>query len=325
MNKQWLIILLILLPLISMSACESQDEDTEGDEDSFPNRMLTYSIPFMPGGQSDVDARRQLPYLEESLNESVAIMYKDGAGGAIGWTELVNQPPDGHFFAGINIPHIILQPLTNDDTGYETDDIEPVVLFQRTPIGIAVSKDSGIETMEQFIEQSQKESITVSVTGSYSGSHLLALELESKANMNLISVPSLGSSETIQSVLSGTTTAVLANSPDLLSYKDDFNILAIGSEERFETLPDVPTFKELGLDITASIERGVAVPPGTSSEEIEKLETAFLDILANPEVQEEMIREGFEPLEMGADESQDFINQKREELEETLKIMGEIP
>lgn len=260
MNKHWLIILFIMVPFICISACNSPNEDEDAG-DTFPNRMLTYSIPFMPGGQSDVDARRQLPYLENSLNESVAIMYKDGAGGAIGWTELVNQPPDGHFFAGINIPHIILQPLTNDDTGYETDEIEPVVLFQRTPIGIAVSKDSGIETMEQFIEQAQNESVTVSVTGSYSGSHLLALELESKANVDLISVPSLGSSETIQSVLSGTTTAVLANSPDLLSYQDDFNILAIGSEERFEPLHDVPTFQELGLDITASIERGVAVPP----------------------------------------------------------------
>ncbi|WP_339234116.1 tripartite tricarboxylate transporter substrate binding protein [Oceanobacillus sp. FSL W7-1281] len=324
MNKHWLIILFIMVPFICISACNSPNED-EDAEDTFPNRMLTYSIPFMPGGQSDVDARRQLPYLENSLNESVAIMYKDGAGGAIGWTELVNQPPDGHFFAGINIPHIILQPLTNDDTGYETDEIEPVVLFQRTPIGIAVSKDSGIETMEQFIEQAQNESVTVSVTGSYSGSHLLALELESKANVDLISVPSLGSSETIQSVLSGTTTAVLANSPDLLSYQDDFNILAIGSEERFEPLPDVPTFQELGLDITASIERGVAVPPGTSREEIERLETAFLEILSDPEIQEEMIREGFEPLEMGADESQAFIDQKRVELEETLKMMGELP
>src|SRR5699024_4463282 len=139
---------------------------------------LTYVVPFGPGGQSDIDARRQMPYLEDILNQSVTVMYSEGAGGAMGWTELVNHEPDGHFFTGINVPHIVMQPLTNSDTGYETEEIEPVFLFQRTPIGIAVNKGSGIETMEQFLEYAENEHATVSVSGAYSGTHLLAMNLQ---------------------------------------------------------------------------------------------------------------------------------------------------
>ena len=95
--------------------------------------------------------------LEEELGQKVVITYKPGAGGAVGWSELVRQKPDGYYMAGINIPHIILQPLANDDTGYRTDQIEPIVIFQSTPVGLAVRKDSGIRSLEEFIEKAKEK------------------------------------------------------------------------------------------------------------------------------------------------------------------------
>lgn len=311
---------MLFLCLCLLPACSASNEAGE----AYPNRLITYSIPFMPGGQSDVDARRQIPYLQEQLGQNVNITYKAGAGGAIGWTELVNQQPDEYFIAGFNVPHIILQPMTNEDTGYETEQIQPVALFQRTPIGLAVSKESGIETLEEFIRLAQKEAITVSGTGTYTGTHLLSLELALEENLNLIYVPSPGASESIQSILGGTTTAVLANSPDLVSYQDDFTILAIGSEKRFPSLPEVPTFLECGLNITASIERGVAVPPGTDDDIIRTLEKAFLSITENEKIRQEMMAEGFEPLSMGSDESRAYIEEQSIKLEKTLRRVGEI-
>lgn len=88
-------------------------------------------------------------------------------------------------------------------------------------------------------------------------------------------------------------------------------ILAIGcSDERFAALPDVPTFIELGYDMTASIDRGVAVPPGTDEQIVKILEEAFLKISNNEAVQEQMIKEGFEPKAMGAAESAAYIQAK---------------
>ncbi|SFM15222.1 tripartite tricarboxylate transporter substrate binding protein [Salibacterium qingdaonense] len=298
---------------------------TGGGASNYPSETVTYSIPFGPGGQSDVEARRQEPMLEEKLDTDVNITYKEGAGGAVGWTELVGEQPDGHFISGMNIPHIILQPMTQDDAGYETDQINPVAIFQGTPIGLAVPADSDIETMDDFIEEANSgEQMTISGSGTYSGHHLAFMQLSNIEDLDMEYVPSTGAAESIQNFLGGNTDAVFANSNDLVTYKEDMNILAIGAEETFEALPEVPTFQETGQDFTASIDRGVAVPPDTDEEIIQTLEETFLEIANDESVQEEMINEGFEPLAMGREETQEHIDQLSEEYEETMRELGEI-
>src|SRR5690606_4235712 len=99
-------------------------------------------ITFDPGGQSDIEARRQQPLLEKYLGVPIIITYKTGGGGSVGWSELANSPADGYTIAGNNIPHIILQPIERTNAGYRTEDLEPVAMFQSTPIGLAVLKSS---------------------------------------------------------------------------------------------------------------------------------------------------------------------------------------
>jgi tripartite-type tricarboxylate transporter receptor subunit TctC len=282
---------------------------------------MTYSLPFDPGGQSDVEARRQQPFLEKYLGEKVVIQYKPGGGGSVGWSELVNKKADGYFFSGINVPHIILQPLANKDTGYKTEDIVPVAIFQATPIGIAVSKESDMETLDDLITKASKApgSITVAGSGTYSGHHIALLELQDKAGVKMQYVPFDGASPSIQAFLGGNADVILANSSDLVKYSDDMKILAIGSEGKFNPLPEVPTFKEAGYDMTAQIDRGIAVPPGTDLSVIETLEQAFLDVLKEPGVKEQMYDEGFEPKELGHKESLKYIETKTEQYSRILK------
>ena len=104
---------------------------------AYPTRQISYLICFDPGGQSDREARRQQPHLDKILGQKVIIDYKVGGGGALGWRELVRAKPDGYTVGGFNIPHVILQPL-QQEVGYKTEQIEPVVVFQRTPLGLAV-------------------------------------------------------------------------------------------------------------------------------------------------------------------------------------------
>src|SRR5699024_3014191 len=176
MKRSTFMFVLLTIGLFVLVACSSE---TGGAED-FPNKSITYSLPFEPGGQSDVEARRQQPFLEESLGQKVVIQYKEGGGGSVGWSELVNKKPDGYFLSGINIPHIILQPMVNDDTGYKTEDIVPVAIFQATPIGIAVAPDSDIDSLDELVEKAKKSpgSVTVSGSGTYSGHHMALLELQ---------------------------------------------------------------------------------------------------------------------------------------------------
>ncbi len=311
---------LLLIGLLLLTACAPS---SAGEGREYPRHPITYMIPFEPGGQSDIEARRQQPVLEEELGQKVVITYKPGAGGAVGWSELVRQKPDGYYMAGINIPHIILQPLANDDTGYRTDQIEPIVIFQSTPVGLAVRKDSGIRSLEEFIEKAKEKpgAITVAGSGTFSGHHLAFERLQQLAGIRMKYVPFTGGATQMQGFLGGNTDAILANSNDLVAYRDRIQLLAIGSDERFGPLPDVPTFKELGYDMTASIDRGVAVPAGTPPGIKETLEKAFKKIADDPKIREQMMKEGFEPKAMGIAESEAYIEGKIEEHKPLIEMM----
>ena len=100
----------------------------------FPKGPITYIIPFNPGGQSDVEARLQQPYLEKILGTKIIVEYKPGAGGALAWTQFSKAKPDGYSVCGINIPHIILQPLSQKDAAFKTDGSE-------TPVHLRIDAD----------------------------------------------------------------------------------------------------------------------------------------------------------------------------------------
>lgn len=296
-------------------------DGTKGAAGRYPNQPVTYSIPFDPGGQSDIEARRQQPHLERILGTSIIITYKIGGGGAVGWTELAGKKPDGHFIAGINVPHILLQPMVQEDAGYKTEQLLPIAIFQSTPVGLAVRKDSPIESLDDLIKLAQEKpgTVTAAGVGTYTGQHMTHLLFEQKTSTKLQYIPFTGAAATIQGFLGGNTDLLWGNSNDLLSYKDEIRLIAIGTEERFAALPDVPTFVEQGIDLIIGIDRGVAVPAGTPQEVTEVLEKAFLEIANDPDIIRQMTEEGFEPKAMGVAESQAYIEQLAEEYSPLLK------
>ncbi len=275
---------------------------------AYPTRQISYLICFDPGGQSDREARRQQPLLDKILGQKVIIDYKVGGGGALGWRELVRAKPDGYTIAGFNIPHVILQPL-QQEVGYKTEQIEPVAIFQRTPLAIAVLNTSPFKTMQDLVEHAKKNPGAVSLGGSgtFTGYQMATLRLEKLTGARYTYVPFNGSAPQITAWLGGHVTAIWGNSDDLIRYKDKARLLGFASDRRFPDFPDVPTLKELGLSLSEAIDRGVAVPPKTPQAIIKKLEAAFLEIASKPEIQAEMRAQGFVPVAMGQEESKDYL------------------
>lgn len=274
----------------------------------YPTKQITYQITFDPGGQSDREARRQQPHLERILGQKVLIDYKVGGGGALGWRELTKAKPDGYFISGFNIPHIILQPL-QQEVGYKTEQIVPVAIFQRTPLALVVQANSQFKNLKEFLEYAKKNpgALTMGGTGPFSNHHMATLRLQKVSNVKLTYVPFTGSASMMTAFLGGHIAGTFANSDDLVRHKDSMRVLGFATEERFSALPDVPTFKEQGLDIVLATDRGVAVPPGTPEPVIQKLEAAFLQIAKNPEIQAEMTKQGFVPVALGHAESKAYI------------------
>lgn len=298
----------------------------EGETAEYPTRAISYVIPFNPGGQSDVMAQYQKPYLEEELGVDVIIRHQAGAGGALAWSNAVKARPDGYTIVGNNVPHIIIQPLVREDAGYETDDLKPVYLFQSTPIGLAVAPDSPFDTLEDFIAYAEEnpEELTISGSGTHTGHHLAALQLEHLSGASFTYIPATGAAPSVANFLGGHTDALLANSTDLLGHEGEMKVLAIGTENRFRALPDVPTFIELGYQMTAGIDRGVAVPPETPDEIVATLEAAFEAVSTNDEFVAEMEDLGFVIHAIGAAEFEAYLDRKAEEIETVLRELGEL-
>jgi len=278
---------------------------------AYPDKPITYQIPFGPGGQSDLEARRQQPRLEEILGVKVIVVYKPGGGGSVGWANLIQQKPDGYFISGINIPHIILQPLARGNAGYKTDQLKPIALFQATPIGLAVLKDSKFKNLDDLVKFAKENpgTVTTGGSGTWSGHHIANLQFGKLAGIQTTYIPESGAAKSIAAFLGGHVQAVWANSNDLVQHADKIRVLAFGTKKPFPNMPDVPTFESLGYKLYASIDRGVGAPPGTPDDIIKVLQDAFLKIASDPKIQEQMKKDGFVPLAMDAKETKDYIEE----------------
>ncbi len=301
--QRWRTLLLILAVIFSL-ACG----DYAAAQDKYPSKPITYLITFNPGGQSDREARRQQPLLEKILGQKILVDYKVGGGGALGWSELVRSKPDGYLICGINIPHIILQPM-QQETGYKTEQIVPIALFQRTPLALAVLKDSPYKDLQGLIAAAKAKpgEISIGGSGTFSGHHIATLRLQKLSGAEFNYVPFTGAAPQMTAFLGGHVNAVFGNSDDLVKHADTIRVLGTADEKRFFGFPDAPTFKESGYDLNEAIDRGVAVPPNTPEAVLKKLEAAFLQIAKDPEIQEQMKKEGFVPLALGHAESKAHI------------------
>jgi tripartite-type tricarboxylate transporter receptor subunit TctC len=305
-----LLLALTLLPAHSLAATD------------FPKGPITYIIPFPPGGQSDVEARMQQPYLEKILGVPIVVNYMPGAGGALAWTKFAQAKPDGYTVCGINIPHIILQPLSQKDAAFKTDDLKPLCIFESTPIGLAVKKDSKINSLKEFIEfaKANPGKVTVGISGKLSGHHMASLQFEKMTDTKLTLVTFTGAAPQVTNLLGGHVEAIWGNSSDLVGYQTQMKILSIGTEKRMDVLPNFPTFQEQGLKFYPRIDRGVAVPKNTPADITAKVEKAFLETVNMPEYHSKILQAGFVPMGLNSQQSMRYI---AEETEIFKKLLAE--
>jgi tripartite-type tricarboxylate transporter receptor subunit TctC len=301
---------LVLLPAVAFPAAD------------FPKGPITYIIPFNPGGQSDVEARMQQPYLEKILGVPIVINYMPGAGGGLAWTKFAQAKPDGYTVCGINIPHIILQPLSQKDVAFQTEDLKPLCIFESTPIGLAVKKDSKINSVKEFIEfaKANPNKITVGMSGKFSGHHMASLLFMKMTDTKLTLVTFTGAAPQVTALLGGHVEAIWGNSSDLVAQTGQMKVLAIGTEKRMDVLPNIPTFQELGYKFYPRIDRGVAVPKNTPADITAKLEKAFLDTVNKEEYLSKITKAGFVPMKLNSEQSIKYI---RAETETNKKLLAE--
>lgn len=287
----------------------------------FPSRTITYVNPFSPGGECDIVQRMQQNPMGEAMGVDVVIEYREGGGGAVGWSHVKDQPADGYNFACFSIPHIIAQPMTRD-AGYETDDLHVLYTYHSTPQVLVVRNDSPYETLEDLIQAAKAApgSITVGGTGTASGNHLATVRLMRAADITVTWIPFPGSGPTIPALQGGHVTALMTNSTMAVQNSEHFRPLAVATEEQIDMFPGVPTFRELGYDVVEAIYRGALGPRGIPEENIEVIVSTLEAI--NREQAERKQEMGFQPVFYGPEESAELVERLKVEYEELLGELG---
>ncbi|KFB11159.1 tripartite tricarboxylate transporter substrate binding protein [Nitratireductor basaltis] len=314
-----------MLKKLTLLAAAAAFAMTAGAAQAFPDKPVNYIIPFNAGGESDISARLQQPYFKKITGEDLIIQYQAGAGGAQAWSVLNDQPGDGYTIMGTNLPHIILQPLLQNP-GYKTEDLTNIYMFHFTPDALLVRADSEFKTVQDVIDASKENpgALTVGGVATNTANHIAHQRFADLTGAEMTYIPYTGTGATIPGLLGGEVELLWGYTTVAAGQGDKVRMLAVAQDERHPLFPDVPTFKELGIDMVGGAYRGIAVPKSTPEEVRQQLSDIIGKINADPEFIKEMEDAGFAMLNVPYNEMDAFMAERQKVYEDTARKLGSL-
>ncbi len=261
----------------------------------YPSKPVNMIMAFSAGGSSDVQARIMQKYWNKYCDQPWVFVYKPGAGGIIGFTEIARARKDGYNIGGLNMPHILLQNLAQNAQFDPVKSYEFICQVVNDPQCVTVLKSSPYKTLDQLLDHARKNpgKMTVGMSGPLSGHHLMFLDFCKKfPDIKLVPVFYKGAAEQNAALLGGEVDLMFGNLNDVMRSIDEFTVLSLAAEHRNDFLPDVPTMKELGYDMVSDIRRYFAAPAGTGAKEMAYLRDIFRKICQDPDYLADMKKAG---------------------------------
>lgn len=257
----------------------------------FPSKPLRIVVPFAPGGSNDVVARVFAERLTAVLKQPVYVENKPGAAAVIGAEYVANGPADGYsvlFLGGGSMTPVLIKDLKFDIR----KQLRPVIAIARGGMTIMVNSSVAAKTLPEFIEYARRENGKVNYSYT-AGSVLLASEmLRTRTGFEATGVPYKGSGDMVNALLSNQIQLALDTPLQYLPLIRDGRLraLAHGGQDRIAALPEVPTLAELGYgDLMLAVSFGAWVPAGTPDDVVQRLNGAFNEVLAQPDVRQRLI------------------------------------
>jgi tripartite-type tricarboxylate transporter receptor subunit TctC len=289
-----------------------------------PERNLNYWQAFPAGGESDLSARHQQLVLKKRCPAiETVIQYKPGAGGGLMWAQMNALAGDGLNIIGINLPHIVFQPIEGQ-VQYKTDDVTPVYWFHYTPDALVVLEASPIKTFQDFVKAAKADPAKISLGGSglNSANHAAHERMNAAFGFKTTYVPFKGTGDMTTAVLGGHVGGAMSYTAFAINNKGKVRALAVAMEKRHPLLPDAPTFRELGIDWVDGAYRGIGVPKSTPADVKKRLSDLWRALNMDPEMRELAAKSGFELVNVGTNDMDAFMQGKIQLYTEGAKRLG---
>ncbi len=304
--------LIVMMVLVSVAAgCAKQptvpsESPGESQDIKFPEKPVTLIVPFAAGGGTDIGTRILTKYAEKYLGQPIVVKNVSGGGSEVGVTQMLNSPPDGYTIGGFNSASVTLTTMRKANY-HPIDDVAPICLVVSDPRLFAIrANETKFTDAESFIQYARENpnKLTIGTSGAGTSGHLSILVMNKAAGIEAQPVHFGGAGESKAAFLGGHIDAIAQTYGEVLGMIKDGSakVVAVATEERMPELPDVPTFKEVGIDLVIASNRGIAAPKDTPKEIIDILAEAFRKASEDPEYVAEMQKMGLPAKYLGPEE-----------------------
>jgi len=310
---------LLALPMLAATQAFAQTQ-------AYPNKPVRWLVPYAAGGGSDFLARTIGQSLSSKLGQPVVIENKPGGNTALAAAETARAPGDGYTVLSADNGTMVFNPAMYKTLSYQVKDLAPVSLMGKFPMILVVGPGTGITDAKDFIAQARAKPGVFNYASAGAGSpHHLAMELlKTQTGLTMVHVPYRGAAPALADVAGGQVPAMMvdlaAGAGFILGNK--VRPLAVANPTRLKQLPDVPTFKELGIDVEAAALVGMVAPATTPPAVIDTLNKQVVAAIKDPTVNQRMIDFGVEPVGSSAAEYGELLKSETTRWHKLIKDLN---
>lgn len=269
---------------------------------AFPVKPIRLVVGFPAGGSTDVLSRQVGLRLSEVLGQQIVIDNRSGATGSLAAEIVAKSAADGYTLMMATVASHGINPALLKSVRYDAArDFQPVTLVATYPLLLAFNANAGVRSVKDLIAaaKSKPGQLRVSSSGNGSPGHLAAEVFKGMAGVDLQHIPYKGGAPSTTAVLSGEAQLTFATLPGMMPHVKSGRVVAVAvtTAKRSPAVPEVPTVAEAGLaGYNVSSWAGVVGPAGLHKPALDRLHAAVLQVLNNPELRQQLAREGAEPV-----------------------------
>ncbi|MCY1206123.1 Tripartite tricarboxylate transporter family receptor [compost metagenome] len=290
---------------------------------AFPEKPIRVLVGFSAGGVTDIVVRALAESASTVFGQPIIVENKLGAGGVMPAYQLQNATPDG-YTVGLIAHSVFRLPYISNIKWDPAADLDYIIRLTGFTWGLVVAADSPIKTFEDYVAYARKNPgrMTYGTVGSLTTQHLTMEQISASLGLQLTNVPYKGVAEALPALMGGHIMSV-ADASSWVPYvtSGKMRLLVVWTEKRVPRFPDVPTLREVGIDMVQTSPWGLAAPKGTPPEAIRRLHDGFRQAMAQKPFQDALANYDMEQQYMDGAAYRQFA---RDSIEKENRILASL-